>query len=252
MAREPHGERAENLRRRQLEQRSILDHVLEDARAMKARLDSADRSKLDQYLTGVRDIEARIQNSERLGNSPDPDVPTPAGMPASYTEHVRIMFDLAVLAFQTDSTRLATLLLAHDGSNRPFSNELEISEGHHDLTHHQDRPEWVAKVQRIDQWYVEQFAEFLRKLKEIKDIDGKSLLHNSMIVYGGGNADGNRHTHSNLPIILAGNGGGTLIGGRFVKHGGKPASNLFLNIADRMGVTGVESFGDSSGRLADV
>jgi hypothetical protein len=247
-----HGQRAENLRRRQLEQRSILDYVLEDARAMQRRLDAGDRAKLDQYLTGVRDIEVRIENSERLGRSPDPDVETPPGVPATYAEHIRLMFDLMVLAFQTDSTRLATLLLAHDGSNRPFGEELGISEGHHDLTHHQERPEWVAKVQRIDQWYVEQFAGLLQRLKDTKDVDGQSLLHNSMIVYGGGNADGNRHTHSNLPIVLAGHGGGALKTGRYVRHGSVPASNLFLNIADLMGVSGLEQFGDSTGRLADV
>jgi hypothetical protein len=114
-----------------------------------------------------------------------------------------------VLAFQTDSTRVATLLLAHDGSNRSFDH-IGISEGHHDLTHHQNRQDWIDKVADIDLWYVRQFARFLEKLHETKDTDGRSLLHNSMIVYGSGNADGNRHTHSNLPVVLAGGGGGVV------------------------------------------
>ena len=122
------------------------------------------------------------------------------------------MFDMLFLAFQTDSTRIATLLLAHDGSNRSFDH-IGISEGHHDLTHHQNRPDWIDKVADIDLWYVRQFARFLEKLEATKDVDGNSLLHNSMIVYGSGNADGNRHTHNNLPIVLAGGGGGTLTPG---------------------------------------
>ena len=147
------------------------------------------------------------------------------------------MYDLLVLAFQTDSTRVATLMLAHDGSNRSFEH-IGIFEGHHDLTHHRNRPEWIDKVADIDRWYVRQFAGFLDKLSKVKDADGHSLLHNSMIVYGSGNADGNRHTHDNLPFLLAGGGGGTLSPGRYVKHGSRPATNLFLSMADRLGMTG--------------
>ena len=246
-----HGERRESLARRQLEQRSILDFVMEDARAMQRRLDSPDKAKLDQYLTGIREIETRIEKAERYGAVPDPAVDTPAGIPPSYEEYVNLMYDMLLLAFQTDSTRVATFLLAHDGSNRPFG-EIVVFEGHHDLSHHQNRDEWVQKVAQIDQWYVRQFAKFLQKLESTKDTDGNSLLHNSQIIYGSGNADGNRHTHTNLPIILAGGGGGTLTPGRFVKHNSKPTSNLFLTMADRLGVTGLERFGDSSGRLGNV
>ncbi len=121
------------------------------------------------------------------------------------------------MAFQTDSTRVATLLLAHDGSNRSFA-DIGIPEGHHDLSHHFDNEEKIRKVSEIDHWYVTQFASFLRKLDQMKDTDGHSLLHNSMIVYGSGNADGNRHSHDNLPIILAGAGGGTLTPGRHIRH----------------------------------
>jgi hypothetical protein len=245
------SDRIENLKRRRQEQRSILDFVLEDARAMQRRLDSHDRSKLDQYLTGVREVEARIQKAEQLGDAPNPMVPTPPGIPPAYGEHIQLMFDILTLAFQTDSTRVATLLLAHDGSNRSFA-EIGIPEGHHDLSHHFDDQEKIQKVSDIDLWYVTEFAKFLRKLEQTKDVDGYSLLHNSMIVYGGGNADGNRHTHANLPIILAGSGGGTLSSGRYLKHGGKPMTNLFLSMAERMGIQTLERFGDSTGRLENI
>jgi hypothetical protein len=142
-------------------------------------------------------------------------------------------------------------MLAHDGSNRSF-DQIGISEGHHDLSHHQNRADWVAKVADIDRWYVRQFARFLETLRATKDADGRPLLENSMVLYGSGNADGNRHTHSNLPIVLAGGGGGALTPGRYVKHGSKPLTNLFLSLADRLGVSDLPRFGDSTGPLANL
>ncbi len=245
------GQRAANLRRRRQEQRSVLDFVRDEARSMQRRLDSGDKGKLDQYLTGVREIEQRIERAEQFGDAADPGIETPTGIPSDYTEYIQLMFDMLVLAFQTDSTRVATLLLAHDGSNRSFDH-IGIFEGHHDLSHHQNRPDWIEKIADIDLWYARQFAAFLEKLRDTKDTDGNSLLHNSMIVYGSGNADGNRHTHANLPILLAGGGGGTLTPGRYVKHGSKPASNLFLSLADRLGVDDLERFGDSTDRLGNL
>ncbi len=245
------GQRAESLRRRRQEQRSILDFVMADAKSMGKRLNSADQSKLDQYLTGVRELELRIHQAEKLGGPKDPMVPTPVGVPATYAEHMDLLFDILVLAFQTDYTRIATMALAHDGSNRSFS-DIGIPEGHHDLSHHFGNEEKIKKVSDIDLWYVKQFSSFLRKLDNVKDTDGNSLLHNSMIVYGSGNADGNKHTHVNLPLILAGEGGGTLNAGRYLKCGSKPATNLFVSLADRMGLSKVERFGDSTGRLADI
>ncbi len=245
------GQRLANLQRRRQEQRSILDFALEDARSMQRRLGSQDQEKLNQYLAGVREIESRIEKAERFTDFRDPGVETPVGVPPDYADHVQLMFDMLILAFQTDSTRVATLMLAHDGSNRSF-DQIGISEGHHDLTHHQNRPDWISKVADIDLWYVRQFARFLEKLQSTKDIDGKSLLHNAMIVYGSGNADANRHTHNNLPIVLAGGGGGTLTAGRYVKHGSKPLTNLYLSMADRLGLSDVKSFGDSTGRLGNV
>ncbi|MBI4663716.1 MAG: DUF1552 domain-containing protein [Verrucomicrobia bacterium] len=246
------GERNDNLKRRQQQQRSILDFVLDDAHALQRQLSSRDRQKLDDYLGSVREIEQRIQKAERLGEVPDPAVSTPAGIPETFAEYIQIMYDMMILAFQTDSTRIATFLLAYEGSNRTFKDELGFAEGHHYLTHHQRRQEMIEKVKEIDLWYARQFAKFLEKMERTKDLDGNSLLHNSMIVYGSGNADGNRHTHVNLPIVLAGAGGGTLTPGRFVKFGGVPITNLYLGMIDRLGVQGVERHGDSTGRVEGI
>jgi hypothetical protein len=246
-----HGQRSANAQRRMKNRRSILDFVMTDAQRMQKRLDRHDQEKLDQYLTGIREVEARIQNLERMGSFVDPDVATPEGVPFSHGEHIQIMYEMMLLAFQTDSTRVATLLMAHDGDNRSHE-EIGIPEGHHELTHHQNKEDRIAKVAKIDRWYVQQFASFLERLNEVQDVDGNSILHNSMIVYGSGNADGNRHTHDNLPILLAGHGGGDLNPGRFVQAGSVPASNLFLSLADRMGVKNLPSFGDSTGRLSNI
>jgi hypothetical protein len=246
----PRNERVQNFQRRQREQRSILDFVLDDARSVQSDLGGRDRQKLDQYLTSVREIEQRIEIAEKMP-VPNPDADAPAGVPPVFSEHVQLMFDMLLLAFQTDSTRVATLLIAAEGSNRTFS-DIGISEGHHNLTHHRNDPDMIAKVKQIDLWYTQHLARFLEKLDQTKDVDGSSLLNNSMIVYGSGNADGNRHTHTNLPILLAGGGGGTFQTGRYIKAGSAPIANLYLSMADRMGVTGLERHGDSTGRLAGI
>lgn len=246
-----HGERAANVQRRMAERRSVLDFVLDDARRMQRRMGGNDREKLDQYLTGIRDVEARIQRAEQMGPGVDPAIDTPAGIPTRHAEYVDLMYDMMLLAFQTDSTRVATFVLGHDGDNRSFS-EIGIPEGHHDLSHHQNNQERIEKVAQIDRWYAERFAGFLRRLDAIPDVDGHSILHNSRILYGSGNADGNRHTHDNLPLILAGGGGGILTPGRYVQHGTKPLTNLFLSLADQAGVSGLDRFGDSTGRLSNV
>ena len=246
-----HGERAANAQQRIMARRSVLDFVMDDARQMQGRLGLADREKLDQYLTGVREVERRIQKAEQFGANVDPDQATPVGIPQSHADYVDLMYDMMLIAFKTDSTRVATFVLGHDGDNRSFT-QIGISEGHHDLSHHQNDEERIAKIARIDQWYVERFAGFLRRMEATVDVDGRSLLHNSRIVYGSGNADGNRHSHDNLPVILAGHGGGSLAAGRYVQHGGKPLTNLFLSLADQAGVKGIERFGDSTGRLSRV
>jgi len=243
----PRSERVANLKRRENEQHSILDFVMDDAKSLNSQLDGRDRQKLDQYLTSVREIEQRIAISKTMKVA-NPDIDAPEGVPASYEEHVALMFDMLHLAFQTDSTRIATLLLAREGSNRPF-NDIGLSSGHHDLSHHKNTPEIIEKVKLIDRWYVQRLAAFLEKMDKTQDVDGKSLLHNSMILYGSGNADGNRHTHSNLPVVVAGAGGGAFKPGQFIMARQQPLSNLFLSMADAMGGERIESHGDSTGRF---
>lgn len=242
----PH-ERVANLKRRQVEQHSILDYVLDDARGVTRDLDGRDREKLDQYLTSVREIEQRIENTSRMRVN-NPSSEAPEGIPVSYADHVALMFDMLLLAFQTDSTRVATLLLAREGSNRPF-NDIGIGSGHHDLTHHKNSPEIIARVQEIDLWYVQRLATFLEKMQATEDVDGESLLQHSMILYGSGNADGNKHTHENLPIVLAGGGSGAVKPGRYIKAPRTPITNLYLSMSDAMGAQ-IESHGDSTGRFA--
>jgi hypothetical protein len=245
------GQRKRNFAERQHRQKSILDAVLDDARDLRSDLTSRDLAKMDEYLTSVREIEARVQQCERLGESPDPAVETPAGIPKDHREHVRLMFDMISLAFRTDSTRIATLILAHDGSNRAFP-EIGISEGHHSLSHHRGKKENLEKVAQIDLFYMAEYARFLQGLNEAREHDGTSVLDNSMIVYGCGNCDGNRHNHDNLPLILAGGGGGTLTSGRYVRHRSRPLSNLYVSMAERLGIHDLKMFGDSTGSLSDV
>lgn len=245
------GERQASYRMRQATQKSLLDFVMDDARSLQRTLGGGDRQKLDEYLTGVREIEQRIQRAERFGDLPNPGMETPAGVPANYGDHMDLMFDLLAMAFETDSTRVSTLLLAGDGSNRAYP-QIGIPEGHHYCSHHRNDPDLMDKIGRIDRYYMERFARFLRALDARKDADGRTILQNSMIVYGCGNSDGNRHTHHNLPIVLAGGGGGSLAPGRFTRLGGEPMSNLFLSLTDRMGVQGVERIGDSSARVKAI
>jgi hypothetical protein len=246
-----HGQRQQSLQLRRQKQKSILDFVLEDANSLDDQLGGRDRQKLDQYLTSVREIEKRLDEAERFGQSPDPNVDTPTGIPLKFKDHIQLMFGMMLLAFQTDSTRVASFILANEGSNRAFP-EIGVPEGHHFLSHHRNVKELMDKVAQIDLFYSEQLASFLQQLQDTKDVDGNSMLHNSMIIYGSGNADGNRHTHTNLPVILAGGGGGSLTPGRFVNYGSTPMSNLYMSMADRFGVRGIQRFGDSTGRLANV
>lgn len=227
-------------------QKSILDTVLGEARSLQGKANPGDRRKLDEFFTSVRDIEQRIERAEKFA-AEMPDVKIPEGVPDSYEEHIRTMFDLMVLAFQTDTTRLATFMLAHDGSNRSFP-ELGVPDAHHYLSHHQNDPQKLGKIAKIDQFYLRQFGYFLGKMKAVKE-DGVSLLDSSMIVFGGGIGDGNRHNHDNLPILLAGRGGGTLTPGkRMVLAQETPMTNLYLAMLERLGVP-AQKVGDSTGKL---
>ena len=246
-------DRTQNLILRQRQQRSVLDFVAEDTRSLERQLSGGDTRKLDEFLTNVREIEERLQRVEKTyGQHTAGDAVEPvAAIPASFTEYVRLNLDMLHLAFLTDNTRVATFMISGDGNNRDFL-EIGVPEGHHFCTHHRNQAELIAKTCMIDRWYVQQLAYFLNKMDQTKDVDGNSLLHNSMIIYGSGHADGNRHTHTNLPVILAGGGGGTLTPGRYVQNKPMPVTNLYLSMMDRMGALGVERLGDSTGRLSNL
>ena len=239
--------RKANFAARQATKRSILDFVLEESADIGRKLGADDRRKFDEYFSVVRDMEQRLENAEKFRDPPETEESTPAGIPGDFGDYMSLMYDMLLLAFQTDSTRVATLLLAYDGSNRTFPH-LGIPEGHHYLTHSQREPELAEKVARIDQYYIEHFARFLTRMSQTEDVDGNSLLHNSMIVYGGAIADGNRHTHDNLPVILAGHAGGSVPTGRYLQAKKQPMSNLFVSMLNLAGVP-VQEFGDSDGRL---
>jgi hypothetical protein len=243
------GESDEARAARQANHKSILDFVLQDARQLRSQLGVTDRRKLDEYMTAVREIEQRIERAEALGAART-DYAMPAGIPADYEQHLRIMFDLLTLAFQTDTTRISTFIVAHDGSNRSYP-VIGVSDGHHDLSHHGGNLEKKTKIAAINQFHVRQFAYFLEKLKSIKEGEG-SLLDHCMIVYGSGISDGNAHNHNDLPVLLAGHGGGALATGRHVRYTkDTPMTNLYLSMLDRMGVP-AERLGDSTGKLANL
>jgi hypothetical protein len=229
--------------------KSILDFVLEDANRLKSNLGYTDRRKLDEYMTAVRELEQRIEQAQKYA-SVLPDYNKPSGIPKDYERHIRLMYDLLALAFQTDSTRIATFIPAHDGSNRnyPF---IGVSDGHHDLSHHGNDELKKQKITKINHFHVTQFAYFLQKLKSIKEGNG-TLLDNCMIVYGAGIGDGNRHNHDDLPVLFAGKGGGTITTGRHLKYSKEtPMANLFLSILDRAGAP-AERLGDSTGLLQNL
>ncbi|NOY00582.1 MAG: DUF1552 domain-containing protein [Verrucomicrobia bacterium] len=238
---------AESRKRRMMYDQSILDFVLEDAKKLQGKLGYSDRQKMDEYLTGVRELEQKIVNAEKFAASL-PDVDKPTGIPALYKDHIRMMYDLMVLAFQSDTTRIATFLVAHDGSNRNFK-EFGVSEGHHQLSHHRNDQAKMKKIAKIDRFYIDQFGYFLEQLKAVKEADGSSLLDNSMVVFGGAISDGNRHNHDDLPVILAGKGGGELRAGRHLKtKQSVPMANMYLSLLDRVGVK-EDRLGDSTGRF---
>jgi hypothetical protein len=233
--------------RRTAENRSVLDFVMDDTRDLQRQLGRRDQEKLDEYLTSLRQIERRVGDAAQAASQLPPGTTRPNGIPASYQEHIRLMYDLLVLAFQTDSTRIGSFLLAHDGSNRTFP-EVGVNDAHHGFSHHQHNPEKLEMLAKVDEFYSAQFAYFLDRLQSIKEGDG-TLLDHSMIVFGGGISDPDRHNHNDLPIVLAGRGGGTLTPGRhIVLPGETPLTNLYLSMLDRLDVP-AEKIGDSTGKL---
>jgi Protein of unknown function (DUF1552) len=227
---------------------SVLDAVLDDAHSLERTLGGADRQKLDQYLSSVRDLEERIQRAEKL-----PPVSLPEGtkrpeeLPADLTEHFKLTCDTLALAFQTDVTRIATFMFGREGSDQKYTM-VGVNEGHHSITHHQNKPELQAKIRAINTFHIQQFAYLLGKLKSIPEGEG-TLLDSCLIAYGSAIADGNRHEHGDLPILLAGRGGGSIKSGRHLRvERETPVNNLWLAMLERMGAT-TKQLGDSTGVL---
>lgn len=230
--------------------RSILDYVLDDTHQLQGVLGPTDRRKLDEYLTAVREIEQRIEAAERNPKEVAPSIEKPAGIPIEFAEHVRLMFDLMVIAVQADLTRVVTFMVGREGSTRTY-RDIGISEAHHPLTHHRNDPEMMEKVARINRYHVEHFAYFLGRMKAIAEGEGR-LLDNSMVIYGSGLSDGNKHWHHDLPVLLVGRGAGTVHPGRYLRYPkDTPMSNLFLSMLDRMGVP-AETLGDSNSQLQEL
>jgi len=228
--------------------KSILDLVTDDANKLKQQLGQTDRRKVDEYFSSVREIEQRIERAKTDSSSQKiPDLTLPRGVPKELDEHIGLMFELMALAFQTDTTRVATFMMANEGSNRSYPM-VGVNDGHHHLSHHQNKQDWIDHLKKVDKYLIGHYAKFLERLNSISEGNG-TLLDNSMVLYGSAIADGNRHSHHDLPILLAGKGGGTIASGRHLVYPKEtPLNNLFLSMLDRMGA-GVDSLGDSTGRL---
>lgn len=239
--------------RQRRERKSILDFVAEDAGRLRQDLGTTDRRKLDEYLYAVRQVERRIDDSEKIV-SPDREganFPRPAGVPREFGEHVNLMLEMTVLALATDSTRIASFMFSNAGSNRSYP-QIGVSAGHHELSHHDGRREKQEGIAKINHYHVTLLAGFLKRLKETPQLDGRTLLDQTMIVYGSGLSDGNRHNHDDLPVLLAGHGGGTIRPGRHLSYASDtPMTNLYLSLLQRMGVS-APSFGDSTGVLREL
>ncbi len=230
--------------------RSLLDFVLEDTQRLAPTLGASDRNKLDDYLDSVREVERRIQNIERQDAVELPSLDRPEGVPPTFEEHVQLMHDLIAIAFQADLTRVVTLMYSREGGNRTYPS-IGVPDAHHGLSHHQNDPERMARLQKIDQHHVEMLAHFLGKLRDAQDETG-SLLDHSMVLYGSSLSDSNRHTHDELPTLLVGGGSGMVRGGRHLRYpDGTPMANLLLTMADGLGVS-QERLGDSTGPLPSL
>jgi hypothetical protein len=204
---------------------------------------------MDEYLTSVREIELRIQNMEQNTSPVTPGIEKPGGIPVTFIEYVTLMYDLQAAAFQADLTRVSTMMMGREGSMRTYP-EINISDSHHPLTHHRNNPEFIEKVTQINTLHTDLFGRFLGKLKSIPDGDG-TLLDHCLVVYGSGISDGNRHTHEDLPILVAGGAGGLKPGRHIVYEQETPVANLYMTLLDRAGVH-PDSFGDSTGKLVQL
>ena len=232
--------------RRMLHRRSILDLVTARTSELMNDLGPSDRRKLDEYLSSIREIERRIERAEQDMTGLTPPIDRPTGIPVEYADYVQLMFDLQLVAFQTDSTRVVTMMMGREGSLRTYP-EIGVPDPHHPLTHHRGNPEWIEKVTKVNTMHMELFAGFIKKLKETPDGDG-TLLDHSIVVYGSGLSDGNRHTHDDLPVLLVGGGAGVRGGRHVVYSKDTPMTNLYITLLDRMGVR-TEQLGDSTGEV---
>jgi hypothetical protein len=242
----PNAKRAQ----RDAQRKSILDFVREDSKDLAGRLGANDVRKLDEYFAAIRDIELRIERAEKLPPVKTPDYTAPKGIPAAYDEHIRLMYDMMVLAFQADVTRVISCVVANEGSNKPYSF-IDVPEGHHDLSHHGNDAANKEKIRKINVFHTQRLAYLLKKLNDTPEGDG-TLLDHAMVAYGSGNSDGNAHNHDDLPILLAGGGCGTLTTGRHIRYPKEtPLNNLWLSMLNRMDVE-IAKLGDSSGALSTL
>ncbi len=233
--------------RRNKFRKSILDFVADDAARLQQKLGGTDRHKLDEYFTSVREIEQRIDRANHLRPKEIPEMQLPDGVPSELKEHLRLMYDIMLLAFQTDSTRITTFMVGDAGCNRSY-RDVDVKNGHHELSHHRGDKDKIAQIAKIDRYLTEQFAAFLSRMKAVKEGEG-NLLDNSMILYGSAISDGMRHSHHDLPILVAGKGGGTIKSGRVLHYPKEtPLNNLFLSMAERVGAN-IKELGDSTGPL---
>ena len=242
---------AQERAKRDAQRKSVLDLVKQDFSDLNGKLGRNDQRKLDEYFSAVRDIEQRIERASKFADPKPPEgVAAPAGIPATYEEHIKLMCDLMVLAFQTDTTRVCTFVLANEGSNKAYSF-IDVREGHHDLSHHGNDMEKKAKIAKINTFHTTQLAYLLGKLKSVKEGDG-TLLDHCMLAYGSGNSDGNAHNHDNLPVLLAGRGCGTIKPGRHIVYPKEtPLNNLWLSMLNRMEIQ-TQRLGDSTGELKNL
>tara|TARA_B000000565_G_scaffold77682_1_gene55400 strand:+ start:938 stop:2269 length:1332 start_codon:yes stop_codon:yes gene_type:complete len=230
--------------------RSLLDFVLQDTQRLAPKLGASDRSKLSDYLDSVREVERRIQNVEQRVAAELPALDRPEGIPPSFEDHLKIMSDLIAIAFQADLTRVVTFMFSREGGNRAYPS-IGVPDAHHGLSHHQNDPVRMARLQSIDQYHVEMFSYLLGKLRDSADDTG-SILENSVVLYGSSLSDSNAHLHNNLPTVIVGGASGKLKGGRHLRvPDGTPMTNMLLSIADGLDVP-LEKFGDSSGHLSDI
>ena len=227
--------------------RSLLDFVTQDVNRHMSALGPGDRTKLTEYLEAIRDVERRIQVAEEQASREMPTMERPAGVPETFEEHAKLMFDLQALAYQSDLTRVVTFLMAREQSNRTY-REIGIAEAHHPLSHHAGDAAKIAQLTQINLFHIKTFAYFLEKLRTTPDGDG-SLLDHVIISYGGGLSDGNNHSTDDVPLLLLGGGLGQLKGGRHLRYPKeKQVGNLFLTVLDMLGMP-VEHLGDSAGKL---